>query len=77
LSALIFWQAGMICSFRCDADCSYHDLGERHRRHDIGILIGPVSSPPEFSSLQLAAADQAGQQLSGAWIIRVASVGNN
>jgi len=41
----------------------------------LAILIGPIFSPPEFSWLQHSTSEQAGQQLAGAWIMRVGFVG--
>ena len=41
----------------------------------IAILVGPVFSPPEFSWLRHSTSEQAGQQLAGAWIMRVGFIG--
>lgn len=41
----------------------------------VAMLIGPFFSPPEFSWITHSTSEQAGQQLSGAWLMRVGFVG--
>jgi hypothetical protein len=41
----------------------------------IAIIVGPIFSPPEFSWLHHSTSEQAGQQVAGAWIMRVGFVG--
>jgi len=40
----------------------------------IAIFVGPIFSPPEFSWLHHSTSEQAGQQVAGAWIMRVGFV---
>jgi len=40
----------------------------------VAMLAGPLFSPPEFSWLRHSTSEQAGQQLAGAWIMRVGFV---
>jgi hypothetical protein len=41
----------------------------------IAILVGPYFSPPEFSWLHHSTSEQAGQHMTGAWIMRAGFVG--
>jgi hypothetical protein len=41
----------------------------------LAILIGPFFSPPEFSWIQHSTSEQAGQDMTGAWIMRLGFVG--
>lgn len=41
----------------------------------MAMLIGPLFSPPEFSWLHHSTSEQAGQDLTGAWIMRAGFVG--
>jgi uncharacterized membrane protein YadS len=41
----------------------------------LAILIGPLFSPPEFSWIQHSTSEQAGQNMTGAWIMRIGFVG--
>ena len=40
----------------------------------VAIIFGPLLSPPEFSWIHHSTSEQAGQQLPGAWIMRVGFV---
>ena len=40
----------------------------------MAILVGPLFSPPELSWVHHSTSEQAGQQLAGAWIMRVGFV---
>lgn len=41
----------------------------------LAILVGPLLSPPEFSWFQHSTSEQAGQGMSGAWIMRMGFIG--
>lgn len=41
----------------------------------LAILVGPLLSPPEFSWLQHSTSEQAGQGMSGAWVMRTGFIG--
>jgi len=41
----------------------------------LAILIGPLFSPPEFSWIQHSTSEQAGQNMTGAWVMRIGFVG--
>jgi len=41
----------------------------------LAILIGPLFSPPEFSWIRHSTSEQAGQQMAGAWIMRIGFIG--
>jgi hypothetical protein len=41
----------------------------------LAILIGPLFSPPEFSWIQHSTSEQAGQHMTGAWIMRFGFIG--
>jgi hypothetical protein len=41
----------------------------------LAILIGPLFSPPEFSWIQHSTSEQAGQNMTGAWIMRLGFIG--
>jgi len=41
----------------------------------LAILIGPLFSPPEFARLQHSTFEQAGQNMTGAWVMRIGFIG--